>query len=180
VNYIIYDLEATCWQGKPRSKQQETIEIGAYMLNPYGELKSSYNRFIRPIVNPYLSTYCTELTTIEQEDVDGARTFNRVIREFMDWAEIEEEEYWLCSWGKFDQTLLIDDCQLHRVEDEWLDWHINLKAQYREIRGLSRERGFQWALGKEGLEFEGIPHRAIDDAGNLVKLFRKHIDEWRM
>ncbi|MEM8525610.1 MAG: 3'-5' exonuclease [Bacteroidota bacterium] len=179
MNYIIFDLEATCWQGSPRSKTQETIEIGAFLLNAYGELQGSYNRFIRPILNPYLSSYCTELTTIEQEQVDRAQKFPKVIEEFQDWAEIFEEDYMLCSWGQFDQTLLIADCRLHDIEEDWLENHINLKAQYREIKRLSRPRGLKWAVEKEGFDFDGTHHRAIDDADNLVKVFLKHRDEWR-
>jgi len=148
-------------------------------LNAYGEMKGSYNRFIRPILNPYLSTYCTELTTIEQAQVDRAQKFSKVIEEFQDWAEVFEEDYLLCSWGQFDQTLLIADCQLHDIEEDWLDHHINLKAQYREIKRLSRPRGLKWAVEKEGFEFSGTHHRAIDDADNLVKVFLKHRDEWR-
>ncbi|MEM9884583.1 MAG: 3'-5' exonuclease [Bacteroidota bacterium] len=179
MNYIIFDLEATCWQGKPKSKQQETIEIGAFLLNPYGEIKASYNRFIRPILNPYLSTYCTELTSIEQHQVDRARKFDKVIEEFQDWAEVFEEDYWLCSWGKFDQTILQEDCRLHDIEEDWLDYHINLKSQYREIKGLSKERGLKKAVEKEGFDFSGMHHRAISDAENLVKIFLKYLDEWR-
>lgn len=179
MNYIIFDLEATCWHGKPKSKTQEIIEIGAYLLDSYGEVKGSYNRFVRPILHPYLSSYCTDLTTIEQHQVDRASKFGKVIEEFQDWAEVFDEDYLLCSWGNFDKTMLIEDCRLHDIEEDWLDAHINLKSQYRDIKGLSRERGLKWAVEREGFEFSGIHHRAIADAENLAKIFIKYLDEWR-
>lgn len=180
MNYIVFDLEATCWQGHHHAKEQETIEIGAFLVNPYGEVRSSYNRFIRPILNPRLSAYCTELTTIRQENVDRARKFGQVIEEFQDWAEIFDENYMLCSWGAFDQKILIHDCELHDIDCDWLEHFIDLKQQYREIKRLSNPIGLKAAIRHEGYEFDGPHHRAISDAENLVKIFRTYLDEWRI
>ena len=179
MNFIVFDLEATCWKGRPISKQQETIEIGAIKLNRFGELEGRYSRFIRPLINPNLSAFCQELTTIEQEDIDKAASFTPVIEEFQDWVGIFDEEYLLCSWGNFDKQLLVQDCDLHDMEYEWLDPHINLKRQYQEILRLHRPRGLKYAVETEGFDFTGIHHRAISDAENLAKLFVKFLDEWR-
>lgn len=180
MNFIIFDLEATCWKSNPNSKPQETIEIGALLVNSYGEVLGSYNRFIRPILHPLLSNFCKELTTIEQAQIDRAQKFNKVIEEFQDWAEIFDEEYLLCSWGDFDKKILMHDCDLHKLESDWLDYHINLKAQYREIRRLSKPKGLKSAVKSEGFEFSGTHHRAISDAENLAKIFVKHLDMWRI
>ncbi len=179
MNFIIFDLEATCWKGKPRSKEQETIEIGAYLINAYGEEEGTFNKFIRPILNPYLSAYCQELTTIEQHEVDRADEFPEVIEHFQDWAMLFDEDYVLASWGKFDKKILQHDCLLHKLDDAWLDPHINLKQQYRDILRLSRYRGLKSAVEYEGFEFTGTHHRAITDAENLTKIFIKYLDMWR-
>ncbi len=179
MNYIVFDLEATCWQSHQRYKEQETIEIGAFLVNPYGEVLRSYNRFIQPILHPRLSAYCTELTTIKQENVDRARKFGKVIEEFQDWADIFEENYMLCSWGGFDQKILIHDCELHDIECDWLEHFIDLKQQYREIKRLKKPIGLKAAIRHEGHEFDGAHHRAISDAENLVKIFVDYLDEWR-
>ena len=180
MNYIIFDLEATCWEGRPPSKVQEIIEIGALMLNPYGEVERIFNRFIRPILNPNLSVFCKELTSIQQENVNRADTFPKVIEEFQDWGEMFDEDYVLCSWGAFDKKMFIQDCQLHRMEYDWAEPHINLKNQYREIKRLPKARGLKTAVRKEGFEFTGIHHRGIDDAENLAKIFTKYLDEWQV
>jgi inhibitor of KinA sporulation pathway (predicted exonuclease) len=158
---------------------QEIIEIGAFRLDRYGELQGEFNRFVRPILNPYLSPFCQELTTISQAEVDRADTFPEVIEVFQDWALIFEEEYLLCSWGNFDKQQLIQDCRLHDLDEDWVSPHINLKRQYQEIKRLSRPRGLKRSVAAEGFEFTGTHHRAIDDADNLVKVFRSHLDEWR-
>jgi 3'-5' exoribonuclease 1 len=179
VNYIVYDLEATCWDGRPEHLVQEIIEIGAVRLNRFGEVEDTFSRFIQPILNPTLSVFCRQLTNIDQRDIDRSDTFPRVIEDFQDWADIFYEDYLLCSWGNFDKRMLVQDCKLHGLEHEWAEQHINLKQQYHEIKKLRRTRGLRSALTSEGLEFEGRQHRGIDDAKNLVKLFNRYVDEWR-
>lgn len=179
MNFIVFDLEATCWEGSPPGMQQEIIEIGAYRLNRYGEIEGTFNRFVKPILNPYLSPFCQELTSIEQAHVERAQNFPDVIELFQDWALIFEEEYLLCSWGAFDKKMLIQDCRLHDLESDWVEPFINLKRQYQDIRRLRRPQGLKKTVVKEGYEFTGIHHRAIDDAENLVKVFRSHLDEWQ-
>lgn len=181
MNYIIYDLEATCWEGSPPGIIQETIEIGAFRINEYAEVTGEYNRFVKPIINPFLSPFCKKLTTIQQEDVNRASKFDRVIEEFQDWIGlIDDDEYILCSWGSFDKKLLIADCLLHRLEPDWVDRHINLKKEYQQIQRLSKPCGLKKAVRLEGLEFVGTQHRGIDDAENLAQVFIKHFGEWNI
>jgi 3'-5' exoribonuclease 1 len=179
MNFIIYDLEATCWEGRPPTMVQEIIEIGAIKLNRYGEVEGTFSKFIKPIIHPQLSLFCQQLTSIKQSDVERAATFPSVIEAFQDWAEVFDEEYLLCSWGSFDKKMLIQDCRLHDMEDDWAENHINLKQQYHDIKRLRTRRGLKAALTAEGYEFTGTPHRGIDDARNLAKIFVKHLDVWR-
>lgn len=178
MNYIIFDLEATCWRGRPRI-QQETIEIGAVKINEYAEVVGVFNRFIKPVINPILSAFCRELTSISQVDINRADKFPKVIEDFQDWIEIFDEDYLFGSWGDFDKRMLKLDCQLHDYDTEWLDHHINLKNQYRDIKKFRKPKGLKSATELEGFEFTGIHHRAIADAENLAKIFCKYFDEWR-
>lgn len=180
MNFIIYDLEATCWQGNPLSRTQEIIEIGAVKVNSYGEETGSFEQFVQPILHPRLSAFCTELTSIEQRQIDRAKDFIEVVEYFQDWAEIFEEDYMLCSWGGFDRRMLIQDCHLHDLDIDWIeDHHINIKKQYHDIKRLRKPRGLKRTVEKEGFEFTGIHHRGISDAENLAKIFVKYLDVWR-
>lgn len=179
MNFIIYDLEATCWRGRPPGYVQEVIEIGAVKMNGFGEIEDKFCRFIRPEVNPVLSSFCRELTSITQEQVNRANKFESVIEDFQDWINIFEDNYLLCSWGNFDKTALINDCERVGVEADWLEEHINVKKQYQRLKGLKNPRGLRKAVEKEGFEFTGIHHRGISDAENLAKVFGKYLDEWQ-
>lgn len=180
MEYIVFDLEATCWPNRGLEHERETIEIGALKLDGYGEVTGTFNQFIRPILHPFLSPYCQDLTTIRQEEVERAGLFPDVIEAFQDWMELwDGNGIVLCSWGGFDKRQLAQDCRLHDLEDDWLSPHINLKRQYQEIRRLRRPVGLKNAVEREGFEFTGTHHRGIDDAENLAKIFVKYLDEWR-
>lgn len=180
MNYIIYDLEATCWENPPPDYEQEIIEIGAYKLNHFGEIRGTFNRFIKPSVHPVLSQFCRELTGIEQTSVNRAKTFPEVIEEFRDWGRIDEGDYLLCSWGSFDRKMLVADSRLHRLDAEWAERHINLKEQYRQMKRMKRSPGLRKTVEMEDILFTGQHHRAISDAENLVKLFLKYLGDWNL
>ncbi len=180
-NYIIYDLEATCWLGRPPKGLNEIIEIGAVRINAYGDVLGRFESFVRPTVNPMLSGFCKKLTSITQQQVNTAKTFDKVVVDFMDWGELYDNETYVCSWGNNDKKLLFDDCNLHKVESDWLDNYVNLKTQYDDMKhnGNGHVKGtLKKIVVKEGFEFTGIQHRAISDAENLAKIFLKYFDEW--
>jgi len=179
MNFIIYDIEATCWKGRPPGLVQETIEIGAVKCNYYGEPLGEFSRFIKPKINPELSLFCKQLTHIEQHNIDRASDFESVIYDFMDWIDIYDEDFLLCSWGSFDKKQLIAECEMYDIENDWLQNYINVKNQYKEILKLREAKGLAKALKAEGFEFTGTPHRAISDAQNLAKIFMRHVDEWQ-
>ena len=179
MNFIVFDLEATCWEGRPPSKIQEIIEIGAVRLNAYGEVVGTFNKFVRPILNPRLSHFCRELTTIEQVYIDRANLFPEVAEAFQDWAEVFDEDYLLCSWGNFDRKMLVQDSMLHGLDYDWVEPHINLRRQYQELKRLRKARGLRSAVVHEGFEFTGTHHRGIADAENLAKIFTKYLDMWQ-
>jgi inhibitor of KinA sporulation pathway (predicted exonuclease) len=180
MTFIVFDLEATCWEGQPSDMVQEIIEIGAISLDRYGDVTGQFNRFVRPVIHPVLSLFCRQLTTIDQISINRAEKFPAVIRDFQDWAGIsDEEEYLLCSWGGFDKRMLIQDCNLHRLNADWAEHHINLKYQYHEIKRLKTYKGLKKVVESEGFEFTGTYHRGASDAENLAKVFKKYIDRWQ-
>lgn len=179
MNFIIYDLEATCWRGRPPKGVQEIIEVGAYKVNQYGEVLGTFSEFIRPVVNTVLSDFCKQLTSIRQQDVDRASTFPVVIEAFKDWINIYDEDYIFCSWGAYDKQFLLNDCELHNLDDDWLIKFIDLKQAYHDIKNTLKHRGLKKVVNNEGFEFTGIQHRAISDAENLAKIFVRYIDEWQ-
>jgi 3'-5' exoribonuclease 1 len=95
MRYIVVDLEATCWEDRPHPKEMEAIEIGAVLLtSSCGPVVSEFAEFIKPVVEPKLSDFCTQLTSITQAQVDAADEFWVVFPRFVEW--IGGEPYRLC------------------------------------------------------------------------------------
>ena len=128
--FIILDLEATCFdktEQKPKGFQNEIIEIGAVKCNNEGTPISEFQSFVKPIKFPQLSKFCKELTTIIQDNVDYADSFPIVLEKFKQWAidkqkmDQEPNDITWISWGKYDLRQLRDDCQLHKIDKEWIN-----------------------------------------------------------
>ena len=83
MNYIVFDLEATC-EKDSKNFQNEIIEIGAVKLNDGYEITDEFSSFVKPIVNPILTDFCMNLTSITQSDVDTARKFPDVLDAFLE------------------------------------------------------------------------------------------------
>ena len=48
--------------------------------------------------------------------------------------------------------------------------HLNLKRLFTERQSLAKKPGLGKALRLAGLDFDGTPHRGIDDARNIARL----------
>ncbi len=177
MNYIVLDLEATCYSQNKSDFQSEIIEIGAVKVNDQLEIVSTFDAFVRPILNPELSYFCKQLTTITQEDIDGAETFDRVIADFANFIGwFNREPYWLIGWGNYDKQQLEQDCALHDMSGNWLINYVNLKGEFSRMRETKRKYGLEKACKMLGIEMEGTHHRGIDDAINTAKIFVKIYD----
>lgn len=177
---IIVDFEATCWGNSQVTRTPEIIEIGTCRLDPFRRIESSFTRVIKPERHPLLSNYCKMLTGIEQEFVDRAKYFHQVLEEFLEWVEYDDTEpITLYTWGKTDETLLLQSCQYYRIETDWLGKVVDLKHQYARLKQLPKMVGLDRALTNEGFDFEGSRHRALPDAMNLCKLYVKYYEEFQ-
>jgi len=179
MNFIVLDLEATCWQGNDMNRRQEIIELAAFSVNGYREWNDRFQSFIKPKDHPRLSAYCMELTGITQDQVNKARKFERVFNDFQEWMESHDHPQLLCTWGAKDMVIIRDECQAHDFDCSFLPKAINLKAQYAVMHQLGREVGLIKALEYSDIEFEGSHHRAIDDAYNTARLFLHYLDQWQ-
>jgi inhibitor of KinA sporulation pathway (predicted exonuclease) len=176
---IVVDVEATCSDKNalfPRH-EMEIIEIGACALNDKLEIIGEFDMFIRPIRNPILTDFCKDLTTITQEQVDTADMFPVVNEKFTEWVS-QFESPSLNSWGRFDKTQLLKDCEFHGVDLTPLlrGYHINLSyifqckyGNHGKARGRTKF-GVYGALKHLGMDFEGTHHRGIDDARNISRI----------
>jgi inhibitor of KinA sporulation pathway (predicted exonuclease) len=183
VTILVVDVEATCWpdeQPELRNRQREIseiIEIGAVRLR--GDdlaVDGEYQAFIRPVVHPELSAFCSELTSITQADVDGAPTFPDAWASFVSWFAEDLPRVVMASWSAYDHVLFARQCAEHGLaEPPWE--HLDVKDEFGQwtfVRDGRRERSrLGVALQRLGVPQEGRAHRAIVDARNTAVLLQQ-------
>ncbi|UUU32465.1 exonuclease domain-containing protein [Streptomyces sp. CA-210063] len=74
--FVIFDLEFTTWPGAMEQdwsapgRLREIVQIGALRLDEEYSVVEEYETLVRPVVNPSLSPFFTDLTGIDQQAVD--------------------------------------------------------------------------------------------------------------
>lgn len=174
IKYLcVTDLEATCWDNGNVGKrhEMETIEIGSVLINAETLQKvSEFQNFIKPVRNPVLSDFCKSLTTITQDQVNGAESFPVVFTKWLNWMNQVDTPV-LASWGRYDYNQLLQDCTFHSIAFPFTD-HVNIKNVVAE-KMRWRPQGVSKALARLGFKFEGTAHRGIDDARNIHRIIKK-------
>lgn len=172
------DLEATCDDSPSFNRREmEIIEFGCTLLNPEYKVVGTFNSFVRPTINPTLTKFCKELTTITQEQVDAADTWDVVagrIGEFFDHMLSEQDgpEIWV-SWGDFDFNLIERENKRYNICSPMAPFHFNLKALEAAHRNSKKQHGMGGTMKSMGLVFPGTQHRACDDAAALAMIMEK-------
>jgi inhibitor of KinA sporulation pathway (predicted exonuclease) len=173
------DLEATCDEVEksesPRPltvvpDQMETIEIGLVVIDLESlEIVDEFQRFVRPLINPTLTDFCRKLTTIQQANVDGARTYQEVGDELRMFTVRYSNAAW-ASWGDYDARQLERDAGLAGCPSLLEDLpHFNARKWHASLYD-DRPTSLKQTVESLGLEWQGIYHRGIDDARNVESI----------
>jgi inhibitor of KinA sporulation pathway (predicted exonuclease) len=175
---VVIDFEATCGDGIA-GNAMEIIEFAAIVAdsswNPLDN--GEFCRFTRPVLHPLLSSFCKELTTIPQNEVDWSPVFPEVLTEFVGWLGrlVPLEDVTFCSWGDFDKKQLQRECERWNVPYPFSKNHVNLRPLAVKRLGISKgqKQGLFSVVEFLGLPFLGTQHRGIDDCRNAIQVFQK-------
>ncbi|GCE11565.1 3'-5' exonuclease [Tengunoibacter tsumagoiensis] len=168
---LVIDIEATCWDGAvPEGQENEIIEIGIcpfeVSTHTRGEKRSLLIRPERSVVSPF----CTKLTTLTQEQVDGGISFAEACN-ILRTEYASKERVW-ASWGDYDRIIIEQQCLARKIEYPFNSRHLNLKTVFALLHALPREIGMMAALKMAQLTPEGTHHRGDDDAWNTAALLK--------
>ncbi|RYD63074.1 MAG: exonuclease domain-containing protein, partial [Verrucomicrobiaceae bacterium] len=137
-----------------------------------GEILSEFCTFIHPVRHPLLSCFCKSLTTITQDEVNAAPAFREAVTAFANWLGQFESPVF-CSWGDYDRNQLEQDCGFHDIPVPFSNGHRNLKKEFSKAIGSTKRFGLGQALDRLSLTFSGTPHRGIDDAKNIARVYKE-------
>lgn len=185
--YAIVDFECTCehrdqgGQGFPH----EIIEFPVVFLNARTlKVDFEFHRFVRPVEMPVLTRFCTELTGIQQPDVDSAEPLEQVLQEFQDFLREhglvsrrgdrspDKPLFVLCTDGPWDFNNFIRPEARRKgltLAGYW-DRYVDVRRHFAEAFNRRKRCGVQGMLALRGLEFEGREHSGIDDSRNIARL----------
>lgn len=171
-NFIVIDLEATCWEDASFQKaNSEIIEIGVALIDFESRSVIKSKRYLIKPKKSTISEYCTELTgitpeMIATEGMDLSRASKLIRQEFspthIAWG----------AWGN-DLEALQSACANQKAIFPFSSSYIDIGLLYSLKKGDSKKWNLEKALKEEELDFEGTPHRGLDDAINTAKLFIK-------
>lgn len=176
------DLEATCDEidesesaRKPivAPDQMETIEIGLVVIDLESlEIVDEFQRFVRPQINPTLTDFCKRLTSIQQADVDGARTYREVGEELRTFTARYPDAAW-ASWGDYDARQLERDAGLAACPSLFEGVpHFNARKWHAGLYD-NRPKSLKQTVESLGLAWLGTYHRGIDDARNVACIIKE-------
>lgn len=176
---LVVDVEATCWRGPtPPGEMNEIIEIGACLLDPgTGERSGRRSILVRPRRSS-VSPFCTELTSLTQELVNGGLDFADACAALREKCQ-SPRRIW-ASFGAYDRNQFLSQCAAFDVPYPFTDAHINVKASFAAVAELSRPLGMAGVLKRLGLPLEGTHHRGGDDAWNIAAILRHLVVERRI
>lgn len=159
---LVLDFEATCSDDKSISKKDiEIIEFPTllYSLEDGALVKTvpsrpsvppQFHEYVRPVIHPTLTDFCTGLTGIEQSTVDQADPFPAVWARFLEWLRNvgvfdDPESYAFLTCGKWDLDVALP-IELNRMQisaPAVCDPAkvINVKKHFTAIFKLTKDRG---------------------------------------
>ena len=166
---LVIDIEATCWEGEPPPGQEnEIIEIGLCSLEvSSGKRLEKRSILVRP-ESSQISEFCTQLTTLTQEQVDKGISFAEACALLKN-EYAARDRVW-ASYGDYDRIMFEKQCLARQIAYPFGRKHLNVKTLFALGHALDREVGLATALRVENVNFEGTQHRGDDDAWNIAAL----------
>lgn len=173
--YLVLDFEATCEENK-QIKPQEIIEFPVLKVNSSTmETEATFHSYVQPTARPTLTPFCTKLTGITQDMVNGQPSLLEVLRMFDEWMTKEnlKDNVNICfvTCGDWDlKTMLPGQCKHLGVDvPPYFKKWVNIKKAFTNITSI-RARDMVHMLDKLGLTLDGRHHSGIDDSKNIAKI----------
>ncbi|XP_030625290.1 3'-5' exoribonuclease 1 [Chanos chanos] len=178
-DYIcVVDFEATCEENNPPEFLHEIIEFPVVLIDTRRlEIVDTFQEYVKPLVNPQLSDFCTKLTGITQKMVDEAHAFPAVLRRVVAWLQEKElgtkYKYALLTDGSWDMSKFLNiQCRLSHIRyPQFARKWINIRKSYGNFYKVPRtQTKLSNMLENLGLQYEGRPHCGLDDSRNIARI----------
>jgi len=146
---------------------------------------AEFHRYVRPSEHSTLSAFCTELTGIEQKQVDAAAPLQEVLAAFVEWVGTSslwksDGDIAIVTCGDWDLNIgiRIEATRKGFVDQvpPWMQRWVNIKQSWMKATGNTRATGMAGMLRDLGIELVGKHHSGIDDARNIARIVTKLLE----
>ncbi|KAI9329070.1 ribonuclease H-like domain-containing protein [Obelidium mucronatum] len=183
--YLVFDVEATCKEDNT-GWRHEIIEFPVVVIHSKTfSVAAEFRSFVKPVINPILTEFCTNLTGITQEQVDAAPTFPKVLKNFeafLSTLQVKHSKMAFVTDGPWDiRDFVRNQCVYTGMRcPQYFDrgW-IDLRRVFTKFYGRKdgKRANLAGMLSLLGMEFEGREHSGIDDTRNIARIVLRLMDE---
>ena len=187
--FCVLDFESTCDDTTDIKEFREIIEFPSvlYKINKKKgkyelALVSEFHEYVRPVILPKLSEFCTNLTGITQDVVDGADVFENVYQRHYDWLKTctgDVDSVCFVTCGHWDLAVALPK----EIADKHITnyypvykRYINIKKEF-ETWYNTKTGSMVSMLSKLKLPLDGRHHSGIDDTRNIAKILIKMCED---
>lgn len=169
---IVVDIESTCWKSQPPpGEESEIIEIGICLLDIATATPTENESILVKPERSRVSKFCTELTTLTQEQVDTGVSFVEACAVLK--SKYQSSQRVWASYGDYDRNMFEKQTLSRGMKYPFGPRHINVKTLFALAYNLNKEVGMPAALETLNIPLEGTHHRGGDDAWNIAKILGK-------
>mmetsp|Transcript_21507 Transcript_21507/g.54996 ORF Transcript_21507/g.54996 Transcript_21507/m.54996 type:complete len:227 (+) Transcript_21507:1-681(+) len=182
--FAVLDFEATCEDGD-RKWPNEIIEFPTVLIDA-ATLKTvdEFRTFVKPVLNPQLTPFCTKLTGITQDQVDEGLTIQDTMAAYQVWCHkhgLTPENTLFVTCGDWDLNRMLPaqlkyDHSTMEIDPIFHKW-CNIKKIFGELRGQGRPGGMTAMLDGLQLPLVGRHHSGIDDCRNIARILCKLVED---
>lgn len=188
---IILDFEANC--SEDEKMKNEIIEFPSVLIkieNNRTERIAEFQLFVKPKYNHKLTSFCTKLTGITQQQVNNGVSFpialkehelwlRRNIKNFDEISKTDQLMIWTCGIWDLD-VMAPKEYNNHNIQHVHKIYtrFVNIKNEFQKFYKIDKKRemaGMQGMLNYLKIPLQGHHHSGIDDCRNIASIFEKMI-----
>lgn len=168
------DSLATGWSDP--SFPMEALQVGfVYYDNRNKAVVDTFERFVKPRINPEMTNYCVDLLGFDQNEINSASRLEDVADEIKSFLPHEAftAKNCTCSWGN-DRNHLKDELKKYGYDDPFIPMeHVDLGKIFKEYLGKDPQKPMERLAIKQilGIPIGHYDHTALGDSFDLIDMY---------
>lgn len=170
---IVFDLETT--MTFKRDTIPEIIEIGACKVNTDKRQVNvdTFQRYTFPQIQQRITERTRKFIGLNKEAMPEFIPFTEAFAAFLQWIG-EDDDYYLCTWGRDDKKLMIEHCARFGLSLQWLRNYNDIQPAISMMIAERKQMSLKDAIDAAGIVQEGRLHSALVDAIHTAQLLIKY------